>query len=130
MSKIFWEKFVYFTVYMLSVFLIILGLVLTLLPETGVWLFGITYFAEASTFVVVTGIRQLHEGVLMFVFSRMRLKRALGILLLTIWILPAVDFLLAWQAPGGSFVSALRHAWGIPLVIFQGVYLLKYSKPQ
>lgn len=74
---------------------------------------------------VVLAVREGYLGVVLLLLAALRERRALGWVLLTICIVPAVDFVLVMRDPAGTLLGASRHLVGIPVMAALGRALLR-----
>ncbi|HEY9375704.1 MAG TPA: DUF4267 domain-containing protein [Jiangellaceae bacterium] len=105
-----------------SLFLIGVGVVLLVDPDVGGRLFGLDRAAEGGGFERATGIRQVYLGALVFALWWMRRPRALGLVLISLAIIPVADFLI-WLNAGSGLAKASEHLLGL-LILAVGTYVL------
>lgn len=110
---------------MLSTFFLFVGLLLIFNPETGERFFGLSLGERDNySFHFTTAIRQIYLGAIILILLWLRQFRALGVLLLTIPIVPITDFMIVFTAPGGSLLKAFPHLSGL-LVLGLGIFLIR-----
>lgn len=74
---------------------------------------------------LVLAVREGYLGVVLLLLAALREARALGWVLITICVVPAIDFVLVMRDPSGTFLSASRHLVGIPVMAALGAALLR-----
>jgi hypothetical protein len=110
---------------LLSVFFFFVGVLLLVNPEAGGSFFGLALNETRNySFHFTTAIRQIYLGVIILVLLWLRQFKALGVLLITIVLIPMTDFLIVFTAPGGTLSAAAAHLSGI-LVMGLGIYFFR-----
>lgn len=110
-----------------GVFLIVSGLMILFSPNGAGILFDITDIEQLQTpFALAMGIRQLAIGLMITILALSAEVKALGIVMLIGSIVPLTDFIVFSSSIG--YVSALRHAAPVPIILGLGVYLLYQTR--
>lgn len=105
--------------------LVFIGARFLLLPYVAELAFGIqTPTGNDYSFHYIKGIRDLAVGLAILVMLLTRTQRGLGILLLTITIVPVTDFLIVLNAPGHLTERLYPHLTAVILGIALGAYYL------
>ena len=108
-----------------SLFLVGVGVVLLADATLGERLFEFGGIGGAGNgFLLATGVRQAYLGVLVLILWWARQWRALGILLLTLSVIPVADFLITLAAVQAGHTTAVEHLFGLA-VLPLGVYVLR-----
>jgi Domain of unknown function (DUF4267) len=111
-----------------GLFLVGVGVVLLADPTAGERLFGFgDTGGTANGFLLATGVRQAYLGVLVLLLWRSGQRRALGIVLCTLVIVPVADFLVALAVAGAGLTSAAEHLLGL-VVLPLGLYVLRADR--
>lgn len=104
--------------------LVTVGVVIAFAPRA--WTGGL--FAMPSLdrdLHIVLAVREGYLGVVLLLLAALGERRALGWVLITICIVPAVDFVLVMRDPAGTLLGASRHLVGIPVMIALGRAVLR-----
>jgi hypothetical protein len=105
-------------------FLIVSGALLLFAHEAADVVFGMQgeNALQNSPLVSAMGIRQLAIGCMIVLLALSRQSKALGLVMLVGAIVPLADFVMF--APTIGWVSSLRHAAPVPVILGLGIYLL------
>ncbi|WP_018343193.1 DUF4267 domain-containing protein [Cytophaga aurantiaca] len=103
-----------------GIFLIVSGSMLLLTAEAAQVIFDLQDLD--STLALAMGIRQLAMGVIIVMLALTRQLKALGLVMIIGAIVPITDFFIF--SPIIGWVSALRHALAVPVILGLGFYLL------
>lgn len=109
--------------------LVFIGARFLLMPYVAELAFGIqTPTGNDYSFHYIKGIRDMAVGLAILAMLLTRTQRGLGILLLTITIVPVTDFLIVLSAPGHLTASLYPHITAVILGIALGAYYLLISR--
>jgi hypothetical protein len=109
--------------------LVFIGARFLLMPHVAELAFGIqTPTGNDYSFHYIKGIRDMAVGLVILLMLLTRTERGLGILLLTITIVPVTDFLIVLNAPGHLTERLYPHITAVILGIALGVYYLLTSR--
>ena len=103
-----------------GIFLIVSGSMLLLTSKNAEVLFDLDELD--STLALAMGIRQLAMGTIIVMLALTRQVKALGLVMVIGAIVPMSDFFIF--SPVIGWVSALRHAAAVPVILGLGFYLL------
>ena len=110
-----------------GVFLIISGLLVLFASNGAAALFDMNDIETFKTpFAFAMGIRQIAIGLIITVLAYSEQIKALGIVMLIGSIVPISDFIIFGNAIG--WVSSLRHAASVPMILSLGFYILNQLK--
>ncbi len=105
-----------------GIFLIVSGLMILLFPDSASLLFDIKNIDTLKEpMALAMGIRQFSIGLMITVLVLSNQLKALGLIMLIGAIVPLTDFFVF--SPLIGWVSALRHAASVPLILGLGLYL-------
>ena len=107
-----------------GVFLVVSGALLLFAHAAADVVFGLQgeNALQNSPLVAAMGIRQLAIGCMIVLLALLRQSKALGLVMLVGAIVPLTDFVVF--APMIGWVSSLRHAAPVPVILGLGIYLL------
>lgn len=106
-----------------GVFLIVSGLMIFILPNSASVLFDIKDIDMLKESMgLAMGIRQISIGLMISVLALTNQPKALGLIMLIGSVVPLTDFFVFSSSIG--WISSLRHAAPVPLILGLGLYLL------
>lgn len=108
-----------------GILLIIIGVRFFLVPQEAELAFGIKTATGADySFHYIKGIRDLSVGMVTLIMLFARTQRGLGILLLTMTLVPLTDFLIVLNTPGHLTARLYPHLTAVVLCPLLGIYYL------
>ena len=111
-----------------GLFLVGVGALLLADPAAGERLFGLgDTGGTGNGFLLATGVRQAYLGVLVLILWWAGQRRALGIVLCTLVIVPVADFLITLAVAGAGLTSTAEHLLGLA-VLPLGLYVLRADR--
>jgi hypothetical protein len=106
--------------------LVFIGIRFFLSPNVAEEAFGIqTPTGSDFSFHYIKGIRDAAVGLAILIMLFTRTQRGLGILLLTVTIVPVTDFLIVLSTPGHLTERLYAHLTAVVLGLVLGSYYLK-----
>ncbi len=112
-----------------GIFLIVSGVMILIFPNAASVLFDIKNIDTLKEPMALSmGIRQLSIGVIITILVLSNQFKALGLVMLIGAIVPFTDFFVF--SPLIGWVSALRHAAPVPLILGLGLYLTYLTPKQ